>query len=247
MIMELISLITVTHNRPEFLKMQYENICNQTWTNWEWLIDDNSEIYNDFFDNLNDHRVHYYRSNKLTIGTRRNMLIERSKGDIIAIINDDDYYTNSYLKELYGYLKNDIDFVKITGFYLYDYVENIFAFWDLTLNVGQFKMLGNGKNEYYYIDNATSPGSLDWELGYSFAYMFRKNIFPDIKFSDKNIGDDIDFTKMAILTKNVIGIQDKQGIVLHTLCGNNINCCFPQYEIPMSILDIKFPKFINKI
>lgn len=246
--MELISLITVTNNRPNFLKMQYENICNQTWTNWEWLIDDESTELNSFFDNLKDDRIHYYKSNNLTVGTRRNNLIEKSNGEIIAIIDDDDYYTKNYLKELREYLKEDIDFVKINGFYLYDYVENIFAYWDLTLNVGQFKMIGNGKNEYCYIDDATSPGSLDWQLGYSFAYMFRKSIFPNVKFSDKTFGDDTDFTKMAILTKkNILGIQDKQGIVLHTLCSNNISYSFPQYEIPISILNIKFPNFINKI
>jgi glycosyltransferase involved in cell wall biosynthesis len=245
--MELISLITATHNRSHFLKKQYENICNQTWINWEWLIDDDSDEPDTFFEKITDDRVHYYRSNGLTIGTRRNQLIEKSKGEIIAIIDDDDYYTENYLKTLKEYLKDDIDFVKINGFYLYDYVENAFYYWDLTLNVGQFKMIGNGKNEYLYIDQAISPGSLDWGFGYSFAYMFKKNIYPKVKFSDKNFGDDTDFTKMATTVIKILGIQDKQGIVLHTLCGNNISYSFPQYEIPISILNIKFPNFINKI
>lgn len=245
--MELISLITVTHNRSHFLKKQYENMCNQTWTNWEWLIDDDSDESDIFFEKLKDDRIHYYRSSGLTIGTRRNHLIEKSNGEIISIIDDDDYYTKDYLKTLKEYLKGDIDFVKINGFYLFDYVENIFGYWDLTLNVGQFKMIGNGKNEYLYIDQATSPGSLDWVFGYSFAYMFKKSIYPKVKFSDKNFGDDTDFTKTAATVIKILGIQDKQGIVLHTLCGNNISYSFPQYEIPLSILNIKFPNFINKI
>lgn len=241
--MELISLITATHNRKDMLRKQYDNILAQTWTNWEWYIDDDSDENDDFFSLLEDERVHYFRSYGLTIGNRRNQLIEKSKGDIIAIIDDDDFYTKDYLKSMYEYLK-DYDFVKLNGFFIYNKLENLFGYWDLTDKLGYCNEWGRNKKSQKVFFKEDAPNTNDWYLGYSFGYIFRRSIFPRVRFSDNDRGDDTDFTILANMNNiKMNGIQENRGIVLHILHGTNISWCYPKIQISTSMLKITFPSF----
>lgn len=242
--MELISLITATHNRKDMLRKQYENIIAQTWSNWEWYIDDDSDENDDFFCLLEDDRVHYFRSNGKTIGNRRNQLIEKSKGEIIAIIDDDDFYTKDYLKSMYEYLIG-YEFVRLNGFFVYNKNENLFGYWDLTDKIGYCNEWGRNKisKKVYFSNDA--PDTKYWDLGYSFGYMFRKNIFPKVYFSDFDRGDDTDFTILANQNKiKINGVQENRGIVLHILHGNNISWCYPKIQISTSMLKMTFPNFV---
>ena len=92
-----VSIVTPTYNRRDFIPWAIECVRTQTYPKEriEWLIyDDGSDKIMDllqpFVKELN---IRYFSSDeKLTIGVKRNKLHEEAKGDIIVVMDDDDFY-----------------------------------------------------------------------------------------------------------------------------------------------------------
>ena len=93
----MVSICTVTYNRPLAVKLLEKRILEQTYPTecMEWvLIDDSPSDIPDFEpapgSNL---KINYVRlPNKLTLGRKRNLSNNHCKGDIIVYMDDDDYY-----------------------------------------------------------------------------------------------------------------------------------------------------------
>ena len=60
----------------------------------EWIIiDDGTDSVKDLIDAAEIPQIKYfYVSEKMSLGKKRNMLHEKSSGEIIVYIDDDDYY-----------------------------------------------------------------------------------------------------------------------------------------------------------
>ncbi len=92
-----VSIITPTYNRRKFLPMLIEHIRAQTYPleRMEWLVyDDGSDPIEDV---LAPHKaalhIRYFRSEtKLNIGAKRNKLHAEARGEILVVMDDDDYY-----------------------------------------------------------------------------------------------------------------------------------------------------------
>ena len=92
-----VSIVTPTYNRRKFLPWAIEIIRSQTYPKerMEWLIyDDGSDkifdILEPFVKELN---IRYFSSDeKLNIGKKRNLLHKEARGEIIVVMDDDDYY-----------------------------------------------------------------------------------------------------------------------------------------------------------
>ena len=99
-----VSVITPTKNRPHFFKNILRNFIRQDYAdnNMELIIGDDSDIsYEGIIPNVDN--IKYFHTEKMPIGKKRNYLIEKSKGDIIVFMDDDDYYPNdkvSYIVEV---------------------------------------------------------------------------------------------------------------------------------------------------
>ena len=90
-----VSVITPTKNRPQFFKNILRNFIRQDYAdnNMELIIGDDSDIsYEGIIPNVDN--IKYFHTEKMPIGKKRNYLIEKSKGDIIVFMDDDDYYPN---------------------------------------------------------------------------------------------------------------------------------------------------------
>jgi glycosyltransferase involved in cell wall biosynthesis len=194
----LISLITPTRNREDHLESQYRRLLSQTHTNWEWLILDDSPEPSSFGVKNSDSRVKYQHlksTSILTIGEKRNMLIEKASGDWIAHIDDDDIYTESYLAQILNYAKiNDLELTY--------------------LNTWHFV---NEKNE---IGRYSSSAVLPTIEGWGFTYLYKKEVGEQLKFPANNWEDHFWFQDV-IKKYKYSGIDDEEGIVIKFVHSEN--------------------------
>ena len=95
-----VSILTATYNRREFLPSLIEMVKAQTFNlkQCEWVILDDSPTSNrDLFEplaRLNTISVQYYHydSGKLPIGQKRNMLNDLARGEYMVVFDDDDFH-----------------------------------------------------------------------------------------------------------------------------------------------------------
>jgi glycosyltransferase involved in cell wall biosynthesis len=120
-----ISIITPTYKRQHMFKLAVTNINNMIYPDdkWEWIIVDDSppstesetKIYQErgikeIADILpkDDDRIKYFKyDEKMPVGKKRNLCIEKASNDIIVCMDDDDYYPpNSFKLRVLELLNN---------------------------------------------------------------------------------------------------------------------------------------------
>ena len=237
-----VSVICPTYDRQERHPDLYRAFDWQTYKNKELLIFDDSAEPSLFFMNLTDPRVkYYYQPNKMTIGSKRNKLVEMAAGEIIAHFDDDDYYGKGYLEEMVGQLK-DADLIKLSRWLAWRELDGTLWEWD-TEHLGDFLfVVANNSLEV----NSISAQNLKKQLqtkekewidkntwGYGFSYVYRKSLWEVCPFEDINWGEDYGLiTKARFLGKKLVHIPDTNYHVLHTLHSKSTSVIFPQYHSP---------------
>ena len=93
-----VSIITPTYNRRRFLPWLVKSIQLQTYPleRMEWLIyDDGTDPIQDLLlPHMKTLNIRYFSSKeKRTIGMKRNFLHKEAKGEILVMMDDDDYYS----------------------------------------------------------------------------------------------------------------------------------------------------------
>jgi len=89
-----VSVCTPTYNRRPFISAMLKCFDHQDYPKhrMEWIIvDDGTDIIEDL---VKDHpNVRYFKySEKMTLGKKRNIVHDKSVGDILVYMDDDDYY-----------------------------------------------------------------------------------------------------------------------------------------------------------
>ena len=89
-----VSLCTPTFNRRPFVSSMIECFNHQDYPKdrMEWIIiDDGTDKIEDLVKNIP--QVKYFKyDEKMTLGKKRNLMHEKTKGDILVYMDDDDYY-----------------------------------------------------------------------------------------------------------------------------------------------------------
>ena len=89
-----VSVCTPTFNRRPFWEMCIKNFQNQDYPidKMEWIIiDDGSDLIEDLVADIP--QVKYFKyDTKMPLGKKRNLMHDKSCGDIIVYMDDDDYY-----------------------------------------------------------------------------------------------------------------------------------------------------------
>ena len=89
-----VSVCTPTYNRRPFIPYMIKCFEHQTYPKekLEWIIiDDGTDKIEDLVKDIP--QVKYYKyDEKMTLGKKRNLMHEKSKGDILVYMDDDDYY-----------------------------------------------------------------------------------------------------------------------------------------------------------
>ena len=109
-----VSIIIPTYNNAEFLGKALKSVIGQTYNNWEAIVIDNNstdktdEVINKF----QDIRIKYYKiSNYGIIAKSRNLGINLAKGEWIAFLDSDDWWTKDKLEICLNNINENVDFI----------------------------------------------------------------------------------------------------------------------------------------
>ncbi len=105
----LISVIIPTHNRHTLLQRAVKSVLSQTYPYFEIIIIDNvSDPPVETLQLLNDGRISIHRTTRFSTAPKnRNIGINRSRGQFICFLDDDDYYFPQKLEFQAAYLKQN--------------------------------------------------------------------------------------------------------------------------------------------
>ncbi len=100
----LVSIITPTYNHEKFIGKCIESVLAQTYPNWELLIvdDGSTDATSNIVARYKDKRIKYIRQNHLGIWKlpeTYNNALRRSKGELVAILEGDDFWPPYKLEE----------------------------------------------------------------------------------------------------------------------------------------------------
>lgn len=126
----MITVITPTYNRAQYLGQAIDSVLAQTYTDWELLVVDDNKPDSDarkataeVMTHYSDPRIHYIQNEKNIGGAAaRNVGIFQAKGEYIAFLDDDDMYLPTRLEaQLKKMVENDWD-VSVMDGATYNYV-----------------------------------------------------------------------------------------------------------------------------
>ena len=122
-----VSICTPTFNRRPFIPMMNECFNNQTYpkNKIEWIIiDDGTDKIEDLVTHIP--QVKYYKyGEKLTLGKKRNIMHEKTTGEIIVYMDDDDYYPPERISHAVETLQNNPQSLCAGSSEMYIYFKHI--------------------------------------------------------------------------------------------------------------------------
>ena len=239
----MVSIITPTYNRATFLKNALAYFRSQNYRDIEWLILDDSLQEAPAFSDLADRNIFYERiDRKLSVGEKRNLLIEKSHGEIIVQFDDDDYYCPDYVRTMVSALSTlNADLINLRGWFLYDCRSRFFGYWNLMQKEGLHYRCDQAGVVQLMLNSENNGGLADNHLGYGFSYAFKKKVWKEVKFPEIDWNEDGEFSLKASSKFKVDGIKDTTGICLHILHLASTSRCFPQHHLPSFLLQRLFP------
>ncbi len=111
-----ISIITVCYNSERTIRDTIESVVNQDYDNLEYIIidglstDGTKNIIKEYKERFPD-KINYISEKDKGIFDAMNKGIRMSTGDIIGLLNSDDYYEDNTLQIVASHMKNEEDYV----------------------------------------------------------------------------------------------------------------------------------------
>jgi glycosyltransferase involved in cell wall biosynthesis len=242
-----VSVITPTREREAFHPSLYECFQAQSLESRELLVLDDSDHPSPFFSNLSDPRVHYIHSReKMTLGDKRNALVNRAAGEVIAMFDDDDYYAPHYLQTMTDAL-GEADLVKFIGWYVASVDQRLIFYWDTSHPTAMHYRLWGNQIGYVPMNKLYPSFPQDTFDGFGFGFVFRRSICDRVKFSPKDTGEDTDFLRDLLRAGGKVHrIHDETCCVLHMEHGHNTSAAFPQFWLPPVLYPRLFPEVARR-
>jgi glycosyltransferase involved in cell wall biosynthesis len=108
----MLSILTVTYNSRSTLKDAYASLCAQTYTQWEWIVQDggSSDGTLEWLESLSDARVNWVSEKDHGIYDALNKAVSRASGEWIGLLHSDDLYPNAeVISQVVAAFKTAID------------------------------------------------------------------------------------------------------------------------------------------
>jgi len=126
----MVSICTPTFNRRPFLQYIIKCFERQTYPKdrMEWIIiDDGTDKVEDIFaPYVEIYNIKYFKyDDKMTLGKKRNLAHEKCSGDIIAYMDDDDYYPPERISHAVETLQKNPDALCVGSSIMYIYFKHI--------------------------------------------------------------------------------------------------------------------------
>lgn len=121
---ELISILTVTYNSFATLKDAYESLSAQSYTEWEWVVQDGGSTDGtvEWLKNLTDLRIRWVTEQDNGIYDALNKAVSMANGDWIGLLHADDLYPHvdvlkhvMNLSEGHNAIYGDLQYVQATN------------------------------------------------------------------------------------------------------------------------------------
>ncbi len=232
-----ISIIIPTQHRTHLLPAIIDCFNKQTWWNKELLIFDdtpNGQSAIAQLQNKYPNVILLHIEETCSIGSKRNQLIQKASGELIAHFDDDDYYAPTYIETLAkALISSNADMIKLSGWFCLHQASNTLGYWDTGRRDLPHTIFTGDKRPASRPQKFTDHAYHSFLTGYGFSYLFKKKIWSDSEFNDINHGEDSQFHD-DILAKNatIRYANDLQGICLHLIHSQNTSKCFPNFIIP---------------
>jgi glycosyltransferase involved in cell wall biosynthesis len=236
--MTLVSIITPTENRDALLPLIHKCVIAQDWPEIEWLIGDSSPKPSLYITSQSDPRIRYFHQQPgVSLGMKRNHLVDMANGEFIAHFDDDDFYTPGYITTMmHNAWNRQVEFVKITSFYLMHGPSATYAYWDLRRTVGLHFAWSRGRLTSKWLTEEDNENLSMAYLGYGFSYVYSKCLWREAPFPDLTWNEDGIFARGICARHPYLLIDDHEGIVVHLLHDRNSSRSFPQYIFPRFLL-----------
>ena len=110
----LVTVAIPTYNHGHFLKAAIQSVIQQTYNNFEIMIVDNFSTDNtgEIIASFNDSRIKWVKiRNNGSIAASRTRVLADAKGEWIAFLDSDDWWSNTKLEECSKYFNPGIDLI----------------------------------------------------------------------------------------------------------------------------------------
>ncbi len=110
----IVSIVIPTYNHAKFIGKALESVIDQTYKNWEAIVIDNNSTDNTdkVINQYNDPRIKYLKiNNDGVIAKSRNLGIKEAKGEWIAFLDSDDWWTKDKLEICLKNIDINVDFI----------------------------------------------------------------------------------------------------------------------------------------
>jgi glycosyltransferase involved in cell wall biosynthesis len=166
---ELISCIITTFNRPDLAQNAIDSVLQQTYKNIELIVvDDCSTIsYDSVIAKYKSDDIVTFSRNEQNMGlsASRNNGIERSNGNYIAFLDDDDIWLPNKIESQFEVLHNNSSYVACSSSHIESESKKT-----INHNVREFKLAD------IYLENLIGPPS---------KILVRRDIFDKIRFDER--------------------------------------------------------------
>ena len=202
----LISVIVNCFNGENYLHEALQSVVSQTYENWELIFwnncsTDNSE--NIFLQYANERFFYYESAEHSTLGMARKMALEKAKGEWIAFLDCDDYWTEDKL-ELQILALNSTNYKNIGLIY----TDTTF----IRLSKNSFKTIYTSKNFYNF--KSFPQGDLFNLLSFDCFFtlvscLFNREILISVGGVDQKLkhAEDYDLFLKISARSNIIGVD----------------------------------------
>ena len=110
----LVSVVIPTYNHARYLARALQSVLDQTYTNWEAIVIDNhsTDKTDEVMTSFTDPRITYLKiHNNGIIAVSRNVGIRAAKGEWIAFLDSDDWWSGNKLQVCFDSINDKVDLV----------------------------------------------------------------------------------------------------------------------------------------
>lgn len=166
----LVSIFTASYKSAEKIMRPFQSLLNQTYTNWEWVIvddsGDNDDTYNNALLSLNDPRIRRYRQDRECgyIGSVKRYAAGLCTGEILVEVDHDDSLMPDCLQRIVTAFKQNPEcgfaFGETTSVY-WDTNHAHWYGWDFAYGFGLYYRVWVPHMDRW--QNALRPADLNWQ------------------------------------------------------------------------------------
>jgi glycosyltransferase involved in cell wall biosynthesis len=168
------SVLLPTRNRLDLLKYAIATVMRQDYDDWEIIVSDNfsEDDIAGYIQSLKEQRIKYYRTERfIPVTDNWNNALEKSSGDYVIMLGDDDCLMKGYFKTIHGLLETYTapDFI-YTSALLYAYPGVMPGFPDGFLNpYGRADFLKAAK-EPFWLDKGQAVQYVNQSMNFKLPF-----------------------------------------------------------------------------